>query len=125
MPQLTTVLEIPVSKESVYQYFLKRYEGKIYQSACAKAVGYSPPIKCIEEVPNEKIAFWAPSRLRLAAWKWGYDFESVGSDKTKITIWYEWGLFSNLATVGTSRKQAANETAQTALALEALIWKSS
>lgn len=125
MASIRATVEVPLGIEAVYGYLRNRYEGKIYLAACSAAVGYIPSITCLEVTENQSVSFHVRSRLRLSSWTWGYELEALGQECTKVTIWYKWRLLSELFTMGTTRQQAGNEIAQTALALEALSQRAS
>ena len=92
--------------------------------------GYVPEIQCLEEQANERLFFAVAGRdsllhFKVKGWKWEYRLSVIGDEGTKVGITYRWGIGFSLLSAFTARFQAANEIAETALALHALAAKNS
>lgn len=125
MGLIETKVTIPVRREVVYGYLRHRYEKDSYKKACVDTSGYVPRIECCQEDDGRALSFWAAGRdawtgISMSGWVWGYDLTQVGQDQTEVRVWYRWGWFQTIISLGLIRYQASNETAETVLALEAL-----
>lgn len=125
MPSIKATIEVPVKVSLTYGYLRDRYDGDAYRSACLATKGYVPPVARTEDVENDKLGFYVPARdvlfkFRTGFWTWTYEFESVKPDQTRVTIEYTWSWLLSALSFWTIRHQAANELAETVMAIEAL-----
>ena len=125
MPSLSTTIEVPVDLPVVYRYLRDRYDGEAYRFASLSVKGYVPSVMRVVEIDNRSLRFTVPGRdpllrMPIGSWTWGYDIESAAAGRTRITIEYTWSVLLSVLSAWTVRHQAANEIAETALALQAL-----
>lgn len=125
MPSLKATIEVPVKVSLTYRYLRDRYDGEAYRSACLATKGYVPPVARTENVENDTLGFYVPARDVLfqfptGSWTWTYEFESVNPDQTRVSIEYTWSWVLSILSFWTIRHQAANELAETVMAIEAL-----
>jgi hypothetical protein len=125
MPSVKATVEIPLETPLVYGYLRDRYDGKAYRSACLATKGYVPPVAKTEDIENTKLGFYVPGRDSLlkfptSSWTWKYELESPKPNQTRVTIEYKWSWMLSVLSFWTVRLQAANELAETVMAIEAL-----
>ena len=126
MGYITTTITIQVPQSTIFFYLRERYNTELYKNTGQESIGYVPMPLCIKEVPFSEIEFEVEGRdtifssLKVQGWRWGYQIQPDSEGKTKVTLWYKWGLLLTLITFGTARGQACNELLETALALLAL-----
>ncbi len=125
MPSVKATIELAADVSVIYRYLRDRYDGDAYRSACLATKGYVPPVARTEDVENARLGFHVPAhdvlfKFPVGSWTWTYELESVKPDRTRVTIEYTWSWILSVLSSWTIRHQAANELAETVMALEAL-----
>ncbi|ESA35551.1 hypothetical protein N836_11170 [Leptolyngbya sp. Heron Island J] len=126
MGYITTTITIQVPQSTIFFYLREKYNTQLYKNTFQELIGFAPMPLCIKEVPFSEIEFkdecmnTMSSSFKVQGWRWGYQIQPDSDGKTKVTLWYKWGLLLTLLTFGTAGGQACNELAETALALLAL-----
>lgn len=125
MPSIKATIEMPLKASLVYQYLRERYDSDAYRSACLATKGYVPPVAKIEDIKDTFLRFCVPARDSLfrfspGSWTWTYELESTNEEQTQVTIEYTWSWILSMLSFWTMRHQAANELAETVMAIEAI-----